>query len=197
MRNTVHIAQPGKHKRQAGFTLLELLIACIVLTVGLLAITGLFMLAIGNNGRSRVDSTATMVTQAVIEQMTATLSGGGPAQVIDCQNNKFLLAYAPGGADLSSNGIDFTQSASGIAASATTAGYQMNFTVCNGGAEEGTTAVYDVRWHIQQVGTGTWLATVSARPLNLQPGRFTFSLPVTMRTYVGQRCFVGYDCIAE
>ncbi len=192
MSNT---GQPGKHKREAGFTLLELLIAGIVLMVGLLALTGLFVTAIGNNGRSRVDSTATMVSQAVVEQISATLAGGGPAQVTDCEGNTFLLEYAAGGANLGGSGIDFTQSTSGLAATSTTPGYQMNFTVCNGGAEAATTAVYDVRWNVQQVGTGTWLATIAARPVNLQPGRFTFNLPVTMRTYVGQHCFVGQTCI--
>ncbi len=187
--------QAERRKRQAGFTMIELLIAGVVLIVGLLAITTLFVTAIGNNGRSRVDSTATMVSQAVVEQISATLAGGGPGQVTDCQGNTFLLEYAAGGANLSGSGIDFTQSTGGIAATNTTPGYQMNFVVCNGGAELGTTATYDVRWNIQQVGTGTWLATVGARPVNMQPGRFTFSLPVTMRTYVGQHCFVGQTCI--
>src|SRR5579863_9599368 len=51
--------------RQAGFTLLEVMITGVVLTVGLLAVAVLFGTAVGNNGRSRVDSTATMLSSSV------------------------------------------------------------------------------------------------------------------------------------
>jgi len=42
-----------------------------------------------------------------------------------------------------------------------------------------------VRWNVAQVSTNTYLVTVAARPKGMAPGRFTFSLPVTFRTYVG------------
>ena len=169
---------------------MELLIAGVVLCVGLLAVVALFATAIGSNGRSRVDSTATMISQAVLEQISAKLVGGGPAQVIDCANQTYMIDYAAGGANLSGTGIDFTQNPSSIAASRAAEGYQMNYTACNGGGEANTTAIYDVRWNIKALGAPgqvqTWLVTVAAQPKSMTAGRFTFALPVTMRTYVGQ-----------
>ena len=184
---------PSIQRQQAGFTLLELMIAALVLTFGLLAITALFATAIGNNGRSRVDSTATMLAQSVIEQITAALALGGPSTVTDCSGNPPLPVCNPNspdplcptgtnGANLSGSSIDFGQT--GVPY-----GYSMNYVVCNGGGEFGTQAVYDVRWNIQPVSTtppsSSYLVTVAARPQGMQTGRFTFALPVTFRTYVG------------
>ena len=175
---------PLRIPRQAGFTLLELMIAAIVLAFGLLAITALFATAIGNNGRSRVDSTASMLSQSVIEQITAVLARGGPSAITDCAPTPttWPIDTNVGGAALSGSGIDFNETNP-------PAGYQMDFTVCNGGGEAGTLAVYDVRWNIAQVstvsGSSTYLVTVAARPKGMSVGRFTFQLPVTFRTYVG------------
>ncbi len=190
-----NIPQARTRKRQVGFTLLELMIAALVLTFGLLAITALFATAIGNNGRSRVDSTATMLAQSVIEQITAALALGGPSAVTDCSGNPPLPVCNPNspdpncptgtnGANLLTNGpgIDFTQTNVPY-------GYSMNYVVCNGGGELGTQAVYDVRWNIQPISTtppsSSYLVTVAARPKGMQTGRFTFALPVTLRTFVG------------
>lgn len=178
------IRQRRTQKQQAGFTLLELLIAGVILIVGLLAVAALFATAVGNNGRSRVDSTATMLSASVIEQVTAVLARGGPSSVIDCGQppTTWPIDTAVGGAALSGSGIDFTQTNP-------PAGYQMNFVVCNGGGEAGTQAVYDVRWNIQQISTSppssSYLVTVAARPQGMVNGRFTFALPVTFRTFVG------------
>jgi prepilin-type N-terminal cleavage/methylation domain-containing protein len=167
-------------RKQAGFTLLELMIAVLVLTFGLLAITALFATAIGNNGRSRVDSTATMLSESVLEQISAVLARGGPSAVTDCGQppTTWSIDTDIGGAALSGSSIDFTQTNP-------PAGYYMNFVVCNGGAEPGTQAVYDVRWNVSQLSTNSYLVTVAARPQNMVQGRFTFALPVTLRTYVG------------
>ncbi len=176
--------ETAKRKRQAGFTLLELLVAAVVLAFGLLAITALFATAIGNNGRSRVDSTATMLSESVIEQISAVLARGGPSAITDCGSppTTWNIGTNVGGAALSGSSIDFTQTDP-------PAGYQMDFVVCNGGGEAGTQATYDVRWSIAQVstvsGSTSYLVTVGARPKNMTPGRYTFALPVTFRTYVG------------
>jgi len=178
------IRQKRTQKQQAGFTLLELMIAGLVLVFGLLAVAALFATAVGNNGRSRVDSTATMLSESVIEQITAVLARGGPSSVTDCGQppTTWTIDTTVGGAALSGSGIDFTQTNP-------PAGYQMNFVVCNGGAEAGTQAVYDVRWNIRQVSTApvssSYLVTVAARPQNMATNRFTFALPVTFRTFVG------------
>jgi len=175
-----NIPQTRGWKRQAGFTLVELMIAAMILTFGMLALAALFAIAIGNNGRSRVDTTSTMLTESVIEQITAVLARGGPAAVTDCGQlpTTWTIDTSVGGATTRGSSIDFTQTNPPD-------GYYMNFVVCNGGAESGTQATYDVRWHIAQVSTNSYLVTVAARPKNMVAGRFTFALPVTLRTYVG------------
>ena len=98
-------------KRQAGFTLLEAMIAGFVMAFGLLAIAVLFVLAIGNNGRSRVDTTATMLSESVIEQIAAVLARGGPSSMTDCASTPttWLIDTSVGGAALSGSGIDFSR----------------------------------------------------------------------------------------
>jgi len=176
------IRQTRTQKQQAGFTLLELMITGFILTVGLLAVAALFLTAVGNNGRSRVDSTASMLSASVIEQITAVLARGGPASVTDCTPTAWTIDTSVGGAALSGSGIDFTQTNP-------PSGYQMNFVVCNGGGVAGTQAVYDVRWNIQQISTSppssSYLVTVGAQPKGMTNNPFTFALPVTFRTFVG------------
>lgn len=163
-------------------TLIELMIAAVVLVFGLLSIMGLLMLAIGNNGRSKIDSTATMLTQAVLEQISAKLSGGGPGSITDNNNcdgtgNTWTINDAAGGATLAGGKIDFTQAQAGAGAN-----YFMNYVDCNNNVK----MTYDVRWNIQSIGAnGTYLVTVGARPKGGVPIRFAFALPVTMRAYVG------------
>jgi len=174
------ILQKRRRQRQAGFTILEAMIAGFILTFGLLSITALFATAIGNNGRSRVDTTATMLSQSVIEHITAVLARGGPSQMTDCAATPttWFINTDVGGAALSGSSIDFTQASP-------PSGYHMDFVVCNGGGQANTLATYDVRWNVAQLTTGTYLVTVAARPEGMIAGRFTFALPVTFRTYVG------------
>ncbi len=165
-------------------TLIELMIAAVVLIFGMLSIMGLLMLAVGNNGRSKIDSSATMLSQAVLEQISAKLVGGGPGSITDNSNcdgtgTTWTIAYAAGGANLLGGKIDFTQ-----AQAAVPADYHMNYVECNNNVR----MTYDVRWNIQPfVGaTGTNLVTVGARPFGGMPTRFSFALPVSMRAYVGK-----------
>jgi type II secretory pathway pseudopilin PulG len=173
------VRNESRRKSQSGMTLIELMIAGAVLTFGLLAVVAVFATAIGNNGRSRVDSTATMLTQAVVEQITAVLARGGPPSMADCGShqvgNPWDINTDNGGAALHGTGIDFTEASPPD-------GYHMDYVVCNGNNQ----ITYDVRWNIENMSAGgTRLVTVSARPKNYFPGRFTFALPVSMRVYVG------------
>jgi Tfp pilus assembly protein PilV len=167
---------------ESGMTLIELMIAAVVLIFGMLSIMGLLMLAIGNNGRSKIDSTATMLSQVVVEQVSAKLAGGGPGSITDnanCNNtgNIWTINEQPGGAKLSGGKIDFTQGQGGVPAN-----YYMNYVDCNNNVQ----IEYDVRWNVQSVGAnGTYLVTVGAKPKSGLPTRFAFALPVSMRAYVG------------
>ena len=168
---------------ESGMTMIELLIAGVVLVVGMLAIMVLLGLATGNNGRSKVDSTATMLSQAVVEQISAVLAGGGPGSVVDNNNcdgtgNTWVIDATAGappngaGAPLLGAKIDFTAAAP--------AGSQMNYVDCAGTVR----SVYDVRWNVQTIGS-TFLVTVGAKPQGGGPVRFSFALPTNMRVYLG------------
>ncbi len=164
-------------------TLIELMIAAVVLIFGMLSIMGLLMLAIGNNGRSKIDSTATMLTQVVVEQVSAKLAGGGPGSITDNSNcdgtgTPHTINEQPGGATLTGGKVDFTQAQGGLTAN----NYAMNYVDCNSNVQ----MEYDVRWNVQSVGAnGTYLVTVGARPKSGLPTRFAFALPVNIRAYVG------------
>ena len=168
-------------------TVIELMIAGFVLVFGMLSIMGLLMLAIGNNGRSKIDSTATMLAQAVVEQVSAKLAGGGPGSITDCngtggahiiddgEDGGIGARVLPGGAA----GIDFTQAQGSVPAN-----YYMDYVQCDAtGAPQLT---YDVRWNVTLIpATNTYSVTVGARPKGGLPTRFAFSIPVNMRAYVG------------
>ncbi len=169
-----------KLHRESGMTLIELAIAAVVLIVGMLSIIALLFTAIGNNGRSKIDSSATMLTQAVLEQVSAKLAGGGPGTLTDNANcngtgTTFTILYQPGGAPLLANGtIDFT--------AAQVANYSMDYVQCNNNVPR----TYDVRWNVQIMTDKTYLVTVGARPAGGNGAtQFSFALPVTMRSYVG------------
>lgn len=180
--------------RQRGFTLVELLISMIVLTVGLLALAGLLGLAIQSNGRNKVDSTATMLAQGVLEEINSTMLRAVPgnAKMMDCTSTDVTSAHdidvgADAGATLrSSDGfIDFSQSAGAV-----TPGYQMYYTVCTDDPTTGAVsrAQYDVRWNIKTVTAGTYLVTVGAvtkgaPASNNNPRQFAF--PSNLRLMIG------------
>lgn len=163
-------------------TLIELAIAAVVLIVGMLSIMALLFTAIGNNGRSKIDTSATMLTQAVLEEVSAQLAGGlgGVGTMTDNGNcngtgTTFPIAYQTGGAALNTNGtINF--------AAAQVPNYSMSYVQCN----SNVTRTYDVRWNVRNIKDKTYLVTVGARPAGGNgAAQFSFALPVTMRSYVG------------
>jgi hypothetical protein len=181
---------PGKNRKgEAGLTLIELMVASVVLIFGMLSIIGLLMVAIGNNSRSKIDSNATMLSQVVLEQVSAKLAGGGPGSITDNSacgagpGTTHTINEQPGGATLrvgkvDGGKIDFTEAQGPLIA----ANYAMNYVECNNGVPMD----YDVRWRIDTIGAnGTYLVTVGARPTNSLPARIAFALPVNMRAYVG------------
>jgi len=193
LRTTRKLAR--ERKGQAGFTLVELMVAMVVLAVGLGALSPLFIsAALANNKNSR-NATATMLAQLVLEQVssqspysTATIF------VTDCVGNTWAVAStgAPGptgagalldatSTDYSYGGIDPTQAYASVPpATATVPGYAMQYADCGAG---GTQSTYDVRWNVINIDGYTRLITVSARmvsPSN-QLGGKVYSLPVTVR----------------
>jgi len=173
-------------ERTAGFTLIEVIIASAVLVVGVLAMSGLVATAVQSNGHSRLDSTAVMLTQAVIEQVNTGLNytpktgtvGASTAHLTDCgthdSGNPWELDSSEGGPTLT-NGL-FNWSDPKIA------GYHMDYVVCTGNIQ----TVYDVRWNITALsGTSshTSMITVATRMEGGGVGPITF--PIYMRVLVG------------
>jgi Tfp pilus assembly protein PilV len=169
---------------EEGLTLIEVMIAGMILVIGMLGFAALMATAIAANARSRTDSTATMLSQTVMEQIAASLIGKGGAapQVKDCTNTLYPIEISTGGATLDSNeAVDWTQTS-------VPAGYQMMYQICasttntNANAQETT---YDVRWNVSQVAnTNTFLIVAGARPKNYVSNLRYFALPVGLKMYV-------------
>jgi len=176
-------------------TLVELMVALSILAIGMGALTNLLVMAIETDNRNSKDTSATLLAQMVIEQISAqgpNLSNTIP--VTDCQGTVWNIATAgaasPGaGANLvtSSNaagygGIDQTQAYSNI-----TANYAMKYVDCGGVGNTGVPTTYDVRWNVITIDANyTRLVTASARPVNATGlGGIQFALPVNLRGVSG------------
>jgi prepilin-type N-terminal cleavage/methylation domain-containing protein len=170
-------------KNSKGFTLIEMTVAMAVLVTAVLGGMLMILMGITRNNTNRVDTTATNVAQAVIEQISGAPTNTNPILTItDCVPSNLSINTAPGGATLQANGdIDFNADS---AAALNANSYQMNFTVCG---NNGLQTVYDVRWNVRPVGAGGWgkMVTVSARqPFVANQNGIGFIRPVTLRTIV-------------
>jgi hypothetical protein len=173
--------------------LAELFVALAVLLVGLTALLELCLAAAYTNNKNSKDTSATLLAQMVLEQVsaqhpdyTATIT------LTDCANVAHTVATA-GGASPSGLGANIDTTATSATygmidwsqqASAVTANYAMQYTDC---APNGRQTVYDVRWNIITVSANeTRLITVSARQLSSWNtksggGGLRLALPVTLR----------------
>jgi len=170
---------------QAGITMIELMMAGAILIIASLGMIGLVIGSIATNNRNKMDSTQSMLSTSILEQINSTFIGSGTSSLTDCAGTTWtidttvpVLGYA--GANLSGTMIDFTQTSP-------PAGYFMNYVLnspCTGtGALQG---IYDVRWHLDRIGgTNTFLLTVSSRFRNHAGGDRYFALPVTLRVMSG------------
>lgn len=175
------------NQRERGMTLIELMIALVILAVGLGALAILFMTAMQTNNKNAKDTTATMMAQTVLEKITAE-----PADSIvnlnmtDCANNAWAVATAAGGATVNNATGDIDQTQSYNAAPAN---YKMLYVACGAG---GTQTVYDVRWNVQGYTPFMRFVTVSARESQGNGvaqglGRLHYAQPVTLRGIGGMK----------
>lgn len=183
-------------KSQAGMTLIELIIALSILAVGMGALTNLLVVAMATDNRNSKDTSATLLAQMVIEQISAQHPNSTAAiTVTDCAGNSWTVATAGSaspdgtGATLVTSstaagygGIDQTQAYSNI-----TAGYAMKYVDCGGVGNTGVPTTYDVRWNVMTVDANyTRLVTASARPVNANAlGGIQFALPINLRAVTG------------
>jgi type IV pilus modification protein PilV len=177
-------------------SLIEVMIAMLIMAIGLTAITELLILALNTNNRNAKDTTGTLLAQKVIEQIAA-INPATPntVNITDCAGNAWSISTTEGaapngtGANLvtstsSANygAIDQTQSYANIPA-----GYAMQYVDCANAGSPQTT--YDVRWNIMTLRAGsTRLITASARPAASAAGVLggrLFAIPVNLRSIGG------------
>src|ERR1700746_329452 len=102
-------------RRDAGFSLIELLIAITVLAIGMAGLAILFGVAIANNNRSKTDTSGTMLAQTVLESIAAEPANNTTALTLtDCNpagGTAWTINTAVGGSRLDPNtgAIDFTE----------------------------------------------------------------------------------------
>jgi len=175
-------------------SLLELMIASIVMVVGLLGAMILMTTTIANNNRNKWDSTATLLAQMTMEAIasvpanaSATSSPSSTVTTIDCNPSASAASHSVNtlgatgngaGAPLTSTGdIDFTK--------ATVSGYSMTYYNCQwstGGQQE----LYDVRWNVKTISASAKLVTVAARTAaGSTRGANFFQRPVSLKMIVG------------
>lgn len=165
-------------RKQGGMTLIELMIAMGVLLVGVIGSLSLVALSIGGNGRSRQQSSSTVIAQMVTEKISSVNANLSQALTItDCNGTNHTVDTASGGANLLASGtVDFTQNPA-------PANYSMFYTECGTAGRQFT---YDVRWNIQILSPYEKLLTVSAKLRNGGSDLKYFSLPVTITTLIGE-----------
>ena len=160
---------------QSGVTMIELMIAGMVMVVGFLGMMILITTAIATNNRNKMDTNATLLAEMVLEEIKSNYATGVAPALVDCQGNSWTIAFAAGGSALSGGNIDFSQSSPPT-------NYQMNYTVCTANGGQST---YDVRWQVTTVTANTSLVTVGAKPKGASSDLKYFALPVTLRGYAG------------
>jgi hypothetical protein len=141
--------------------------------------------SLGSNARNKQQSNSTVIAQMVMEKITSAPASGGALIITDCSGaaNNINITGSAGGtgsALLPSGDVDFSRALNSVGAPA---GYYMQYTTCG---TAGRQAMYDVRWNIQTPSSYVRLVTVSAKLSGTGNDLKYFSLPVTIRSMVGQ-----------
>lgn len=189
--------------------LLEALIAMSVLVVGLGGLLVLMVSSLYADNRSRGDTTATMVAEHILEQISSQQASASTSiPITDCAGTTFNMSTvgAPlgsgnsgsnggNGAALTSTGtIDWTQSFSNIPTDASGNVYAIQYVACGIGGKQ---TKYDIRWNVTWMNGYTTasytqntvysqMVAIAARPIaSTQVGGLRFSVPANLRTVQG------------
>jgi Tfp pilus assembly protein PilV len=181
----MELTMKRKRSSQRGTSLIELMIASLVLTIGVLGCAVLIPIAIGTNSRNRQQSNATVIAQMTMEKILSQAASSSTSLTItDCAGTASTInvtgsTAGSGATVLSTGSIDFSQAQGSAGAPA---GYYMSFTSCGTSGRQST---YDVRWNLQTPSSYVKLVTVSARMKGAGANAILFSLPVTIRSMAG------------
>jgi Tfp pilus assembly protein PilV len=189
MKLKITIKTTTQRKSEWGTTLVELMISMTILAIGLGALTTLLTTTMASDNKNSKDTTATLLAQMVIEQITAQHPASNTSiSVTDCASNTWTI-NTQGGASPNGTGANLVTSSSAIGYggidqtenySSIPSGYAMKYVDCT---TNGPSTTYDVRWNVMDMDPSfTRLITASARPLNASSlgGKF-FAMPVTLR----------------
>lgn len=171
--------------KQRGFTLMEVLVATILLLTGIVAVAQLVPVAVNANNGNRRDSTAAVIAQRQLTQfLQLPVTFPGPylytdpnGNIISCNLGDPTQPGVTVGSPVINTGsrpsIDFS--------AAKVAGY--NFTT-TADPEDPYKATYDVRWAVITAGNGTSATSrrfiIAARQVNVN----SFVLPLTLDAMV-------------
>jgi prepilin-type N-terminal cleavage/methylation domain-containing protein len=168
-------------RSQTGMTLIELLIAMSVLSIGMLGSMVMILLAMQTNSRNRTDTTAAVLDQEVIEKFSTLKQYPQPGfvTIYDCALTGANAHESSLGAGPSPTGagaalyqsfppapsaekvddVDWSQATPPLATS-TAQGYTMEYQSCTGD-------IYEVRWNVMAISPNPSsrisLLTVSSR----------------------------------
>jgi Tfp pilus assembly protein PilV len=177
------VRRANKNRNLRGFSMVETLLAMIVLATAILGSAAMIMLGLSRNAGVRMDTEASNVAETFLEDIASASPNGSPTLTLtDCNNVGWPITTTGPGAGLNptTGEIDFSQPK--------LAGYQADFVVCTA---NGLQVKYDVRWAvIQPTADPGWayakqVIVAAQQPLNLNKGKIFYTPPVTLRTVVG------------
>lgn len=203
LRKTSETAKQPRRTRQAGLSMVELLMAMLVLAVGMMGSMILVRTAIVNNNRNKLDTTSTALAQMVLEQINSRpVTTATNITILDCTGvartiNPNAAAFPGAGAAIIQSSpppgqnigdINFAQDLTAVPV-----GYAMQYVTCGAaagtpGAAAGGQVTYEIRWNVTTMTGFTRLVTVSARK-RIATGTSAlpfFSIPFTLRGIGGQ-----------
>src|SRR5579871_1897936 len=97
---------------QSGMTLVELMIAMSILAIGLGALTNLLVVAMATDNKNSKDTSATLLAQMVVEQISAQHPNSNAAiSITDCTGTTWSIATT-GGASPNGAGATLVTSSS-------------------------------------------------------------------------------------
>jgi len=169
---------------QRGFSILEMMLATIILLVGLVAVAQLVPASILMNYRNRADSSALVFAQRQLDQMLDQPLNppSSPPSFTDAEGHLCYLGDPTNPNTLQGTNVVIFNSQALIDFGSSVSGY--NFTFQDPADPSGTT--YDVRWAVIITGTG---GTASSKRFILgvrQVGGNGYFQPITLDTMVGK-----------
>lgn len=134
----------SKRTEQAGFSLLEMMLATMILLVGLVAIAQLVPASILLNSHNRSDSTALVFAQRELDQMLDQPMNAPGNQFTDALGNVCKLGNPATPNTVQGTNVLQINNATAIDFTSSVSGYNFTFT----DPTDPTGATYDVRWAV-------------------------------------------------